>query len=124
MSFPDTAQAENDPTTAGGRPGLIGVRDDAWVKQGGGLERVLVQEIGAHETALRDAKDGVRFQRRIDLGGARIHHFEQIAMAAREEFEDLRQLRGRYVGGQRHNPVDDMVYARFVDWIAVPRFGS
>jgi hypothetical protein len=40
MSFPGSAQTENEPYGAGRQIGLIGVRNDGWVEQGRGFQGV------------------------------------------------------------------------------------
>ena len=45
------SQTHHEPAFAGRKPGLIGPEHDRWVEQRGGLDRVLVAEVGAHQQA-------------------------------------------------------------------------
>ena len=49
MSFPSGAQAENKTQRAGRQIGLVRVRNDGGIEQGGGFEGVFGQEIGSDQ---------------------------------------------------------------------------
>ncbi len=67
VSFPSGAQAENEPQRAGRQTGLVGVRHDGRIEQGGGFQRVFGQEIGADQQPSLFGHFLIRRQRLADL---------------------------------------------------------
>ncbi len=106
MALPDRADAENEPATALGRAGLIGMEDDARVEQGRRLEGILEHEIRADELALRRRDGGVGRERVADLFGAGFEPGEGVAMPIAEDIRHLRQLTGGGTGVERQDPLD------------------
>ena len=92
VPFADGTQAQDEPTAVCRRAGLVGMAHDARIEQGRRLERVLVQEVGSDQAALRLVQDGMRLQRVFHLGGARLEDLEQVAVTAFEILEHFGEL--------------------------------
>jgi hypothetical protein len=59
----------------------------------------------------------------LHLIGARFEYLEQIAMTILEVFQNLREFTGSRAGIERQDAIDDVIGARLVGRIEVPRFG-
>ena len=112
MPFADGAKAQDEPAAILRRAGLVGMPDDARIEQGRRLERILVQKIGADQPALRLVQYGMRLERLLHLGGARLEDVEQVPVAAFEVLQHFGQLPRGGFGLEPKNPVDDMVGLR------------
>ncbi|BCH61272.1 hypothetical protein RvVAR0630_38960 [Agrobacterium vitis] len=52
MSFANRPQADDHPAASLRHAGLVGMRNDAWIEEGRGFERILVHEIRADQLSL------------------------------------------------------------------------
>lgn len=123
VPFPDRAQAEDEAKPTLRRARLVGVRDDAGVEQRRRLEGVLVEEAGTHELPLDPAEVGVIGEGVLHLVGPGLEGRQQAAVATLEILQDIREEARRGLGIERQDPVDDVVRARSVGRVEVPRLG-
>src|SRR5450631_3352729 len=123
MPFAHRPQTQDETASAFRHAGLVGVRDNAWIEQGRGFERILVQEVGADQLALHLGKLGVSKERVFHVDGARLEGRQQVAMAAQEVLQYVGQLVRRYRRVKRQHPSDDVIGARLVGRVEVTRFG-
>ena len=93
--------------------------NDAWVEQGGRFERVLVEEIGSDQAALRLVQYGMRFQRLFHLRSARLEDLEQVSVTPLEVLQHLGQLPRGNPRVEPNDSVDDMVRPRLIGRIEV-----
>ena len=91
MSFADGAQAQDEAKPAFRRAGLIGMRDDARIEQGRGLEGIFVQEIRADQLALHLGEIGMGGEGVFHFVGARLERRQQVAVAALEILQNFGQ---------------------------------
>src|SRR5258705_2521431 len=122
MPLSNRTQAQYEASSALRRPGLIGVSNNARIEQRGRLERILVEEIGAHQSALFPCESGVRREGFFHFIGTRLEYLKQITVAALEILEDLGQLVSSGFWIERHDSVDDVIRPCLVDGTEVPRF--
>ena len=121
MAFANSAKTQNESATIGRRARLIGMPHDAWIEQGGSLERIFVEKISPDQTTLRLGQLGVWFERVFHAGGARFENVEQVPVATLEVFEHLaQQLRGRF-GIEPKHPVDNVIGTDLVSRVEVSR---
>ena len=121
MSFADGAEAQNESAAEFWRACLIGMPNDAWIEQGRGFERILVEKISSNQAALGLAQLGMGLERIFHLSGACFENVEQIPVTALEIFEHLAQLLCCNIGIEPQNSVDDMIGADLVRGIEVAR---
>src|SRR5258705_10596765 len=95
MPLSNRTQAQYEASSALRRPGLIGVSNNARIEQPGRLERILVEEIGAHQSALFPCESGVRREGFFHLIGTRLAYLKQVTAAPLEILAD----HGARVGG-------------------------
>ena len=74
------------------RAHLVGVRNDAGVEQGGGLERILLAEIGADQVRLVVADRTGRNHQAVYLVETAQQHIFDAAMPIRQAGDDTRQF--------------------------------
>src|SRR5258706_7461923 len=109
MAISDGSKTQDKSTAILWRAGLVGVPDDARIDQGGRLKRISIEKIRADQPTLRLAQFGMRGERVLHFGGARLENIEQVPMAAFEVFEHVAQLlRGR-IGVEPEHPAHDMI---------------
>src|ERR1700676_4278334 len=94
MPFAGRTQTENEAQATFRRVRLVGVRHDAGVEQGRGLERIFVEEIGADQLTLDGGEGAVSRQRLFHDVRAGLECFQQVAMPALEFFEEIGEWRG------------------------------
>ncbi len=74
MTFADSTKAQDKAKAAVRYSGLIRMRHDARIEQRGRLERILVEEIGAHQLTLDSRERGVVGKRVFHFFGARLEN--------------------------------------------------
>src|ERR1700737_3534881 len=122
MSFAYGTETENEAQATLRRVRLVGVRHDAGVEQGRGLERVFVEKIGADQLALDVGKGAVSRQSLFHFVGPRLERFQQVAVPALEILQDIGELGSHGFGIEGENPVDDMICARLVGRVEIAGF--
>ena len=123
VALADRAQAEDEPASAIGSARLIGMAHDARIEQGRRFERILVQEVGADQLALRLRESRVRLERIFHFGGPRLEDIEQVPVPAFEILQHLGKLLGRRLGIEAEHAVDDVIGPGLVGLVEVPRLG-
>jgi hypothetical protein len=81
-----------------------------------------VQKIGADQSALFLSEGRVHRKGLFHFMGALLEYIEQVAVATLEVLEYFRQLAGCCLAIERENTLDDMICARLVGGVKVPRF--
>ena len=89
MPFANGAKAQDESAAMLRCARLVGMQEDAWIEQGRGFKRILVEKISPDQAALRLIQLSMRFERVLHLIGARFKNVEQVSVAAREVFEHL-----------------------------------
>ena len=104
MAFADRPKAQNEAAAMLWRAGLVGMRHDARIEQGRGLERIFMQKIGADQETLGFAQFSMGFERLFHLCGAHVENGDQIAVTTFEIFKYLDQLSRGRVGDRVEAP--------------------
>src|SRR5664279_4558068 len=121
MPFANGAKAQDESAAMFRCAGLVGMPDDAWIEQGRGFERILVEKISPDQSTLRLIQLSMWFERVLHLSGARFKDVEQVPVATFEVFEHLVQLlRGGFSIEPKH-PVNDMIGTDLVSRVEVAR---
>src|ERR1700683_310949 len=81
-----------------------------------------MHEIGAHQPTLLFCEACVGVKGFFHLIGARFECLEQIAMAALKVFSDFGQFTSRRCRIERQDSIDDMICARLISGVQIPRF--
>src|SRR6266436_252580 len=119
MPFADGTETENEAQSVFRRARLIGVRDDAGIKQGGGFERIFAEKISTDQLALALRKAPVRCEGFLHLLGTSLEPLQQVTMPAKEIVEDIRELRRNGLGIECKNPVDNVIGAHLVGGVEI-----
>ena len=122
MPFTDRAHTQDEAPAVGRRAGLIEVRDDARIEQGGRLEGILVKKVGTDQPPLFRRELHVCRNGIFHVIGARIEHLLEVPVPALEVLEDIVQLGGRRFGVEREDALDDVIGSRLVGRVEVSRF--
>src|SRR5271169_5917609 len=123
MTFPDSAKAQDEATTALRCTGLIRMGDDARIEQCRRFEGIFVQKIGSDQLTLYPGENRMCRKGVFHFFGARLESTQEIAVAVLEMLKDIRQLTGRHLGIERQNSINDMVRPRLINGVEVPRLG-
>jgi len=121
MPLTDCAQAQNESPTTDRSARLIGMAHDARIEERCCLEGILVHEVGPDEAALLLAEVRMVRKDNAHLIRARLKSLEQIAVTSAEVVEDICQLCGDACRVERQNAINNVVCARPVRGIEVPR---
>ncbi len=121
MPFANGAKAQDESAAMFRCARLVGMPNDAWIEQGRGFERILIEKISPDQATLRLIQLRMRFERVLHLGGARFKNIEQIAVATCEVLKHLAQLLRGSFGIEPQHAVNDMIGADLVSRVEVSR---
>ena len=124
MSLACGTQAEDESPPAMRCTRLIGMADNTGIEQRRRFERILVEEIGAHQPSLVLGKRSVRLKGLCHLIRTRLELGEQIAVTPEEILQDLGKVAGDRRGIQGQYPLHDVVSASLVRGVEIARLGS
>src|SRR3569833_1283727 len=96
---------------------------DTRIEQRSRLEGVFVQEVCADEPALLLCEARMSGKGPFHLVRARLEGLEQIAMPPDKILQHLREEAGNARGVQCHDAIHDVVRARLVRRVVIPRLG-
>jgi len=107
VSFPSGAQAENKPHGAGRKVSLIRVRNDGWIEQGSGFQRVFGEEIGPDQESPLFGHFLMLQHQVANLFETFQKELANVLVSLREFSGDFVQERADSVFRERHDPPDD-----------------
>lgn len=119
MPFADGAKAQDEPAAVFRRARLVGMANNAWIEQGRGFERILVEKIGPDQSTLRLAQWSMGVERLLHFRCARLENFEQVSVPAPEVLKHLAQLLHGRFGIKPKHPANDMIGTDLVGRIEV-----